>query len=216
MAESVASRYRGRGVDRDDLVQVAYLGLINAAWRFDPDRGKDFASFACPTMSGEIKRHFRDHAWTVRPPRRVQEMHSRLSTAITDVAQRRGAWPSTQDLAEHLGVEAADVAEASASHECFTVSSLDYRRDDEDDAPLGDAVGGDDAGYDRAEALVALGPACCQLGTRDRRIVYLRFFRGWTQQEIADELGVSQMQISRLLSRILRQLRQSIGVTDDE
>lgn len=214
LAESIGKRYSGRGIERDDLVQVAYLGLVNAARRFDPDMGKDFASFAVPTITGEVKRHFRDHGWAVRPPRRVQELHSALAAASSEVAQRLGTSPTAADLAEHLEVDLDEVLEASASHECFTVASIDYRGTDGEDTPLADALGDDETGFDRAEAVVALGPACRGLRERDRRIVYLRFFRGWTQQEIARELGVTQMQVSRLLARILTQLRRDLGVDE--
>ncbi len=215
LAESIARRYSGRGIDRDDLTQVAYLGLVNAARRFDPDMGKSFASFAVPTITGEVKRYFRDHGWTVRPPRRVQELHATLATATTEVAQRLGTTPTSSDLAEHLDIDIDDVLEASASHECFTVASIDYRGTDGDDTPLADALGTGDGGYDRAEAIVALTPACNHLRERDRRILYLRFFRGWTQQEIATELGVTQMQVSRLLTRIISELRQHLGQPEE-
>ncbi|WP_205741039.1 SigB/SigF/SigG family RNA polymerase sigma factor [Haloactinopolyspora alba] len=212
LAESIARRYSGRGVDRDDLVQVAYLGLVNAAHRYDPGRGRDFASFAVPTITGEVKRYFRDHGWTVRPPRRVQELHAALAAASAEIAQRQGSSPSAADVAEHLDVDVSEVAEASASHECFTVASIDYRGTEGDDTPLAEAIGGEDSGFDRAEAIVALAGACRELRPRDRHILYLRFFRGLTQQEIAAELGVTQMQVSRLLARILSQMRRSLGL----
>ncbi|PZF83042.1 SigB/SigF/SigG family RNA polymerase sigma factor [Jiangella anatolica] len=211
LAEAIARRYDGRGIERDDLMQVASLGLVNAARRFDPERGKDFVSFAVPTITGEVKRYFRDHGWTVRPPRRVQELHARVTAATAELSQANGAAPTPAELAEYLGTEVADVLEASASHECFTVASIDYRGSGGDETPLAEALGEDDGGFDRAEAVVALAPACRELGERDRRILYLRFFKGWTQQEIAKELGVTQMQVSRLLTRILGQLRRRVG-----
>ncbi|WP_035812034.1 SigB/SigF/SigG family RNA polymerase sigma factor [Jiangella gansuensis] len=214
LAESIARRYSNRGIDRDDLVQVANLGLVNAAQRFDPDLGKDFVSFAVPTITGEVKRYFRDHGWTVRPPRRVQELHAAVAAATAELTQTLGSAPTPADLAEHLGVEVDDVLEASASHECFTVASLDYRGGGGEDTPLADSLGESEAGFARAEAVVALAPACRDLRPRDRRILYLRFFRGWTQQEIAQELGVTQMQVSRLLARILGQLRAALGAPE--
>lgn len=212
LAESIARRYYGRGIERDDLVQVASLGLVNAAKRFDPDMGKDFISFAVPTITGEVKRYFRDHGWTVRPPRRIQELHAQITAATAEISQTKGAAPSPSDLAEHLGVGVDDVLEASASHECFTVASIDYRGTGGDETPLAETLGEDEDGFDRAEAVVALAPACRELKPRDRQILYLRFFKGWTQQEIAKELGVTQMQVSRLLARILGQLRTKVGV----
>lgn len=210
LAESIARRYRGRGIDREDLVQVANLGLVHAAQRFDPDMGRDFVSFAVPTITGEVKRYFRDHGWAVRPPRRVQELHAAITAASAQISQTRGATPSATDLARHLDVEVDEVREASASHECFSVASIDYRGGSGDETPLADTLGIDDAGFDRAEAVVTLAPACRNLRPRDRRILYLRFFRGWTQQEIAQDLGVTQMQVSRLLTRILGQLRAAL------
>ncbi len=216
LAESIAWRYAGRGIDRDDLTQVAYLGLVNAARRFDPAMGKTFGSFALPTITGEVKRHFRDHGWTVRPPRRIQELQATVNKATTEIAQQLGTTPTTSDLAEHLDIDIDEVLEASASHECFTVASIDYRGTDGDDTPLAEALGMGDAGYDHSEAVVALAPACSHLRERDRRILYLRFFLGWTQQEIGGELGVTQMQVSRLLTRILGQLRNEVGAADTD
>lgn len=213
LAEAIARRYHGRGLESDDILQVANLGLVNAVARFDPEVGRDFVSFAVPTIAGEIKRHFRDHGWAVRPPRRVQELQSAMSAASAELTQTQGSTPTNADLAGHLGVEVADVREARASHECFTTASIDYRVGD-GDTSLADTLGGEDAAFERSEALVALAPACRGLGERDRRILYLRFFRGWTQQEIGRDLGVTQMQVSRLLTRILRELRARVGALD--
>lgn len=214
LAESIARRYYGRGIERDDLIQVANLGLVNAAQRFDPDMGKDFVSFAVPTITGEVKRYFRDHGWTVRPPRRVQELHAAISAASSEMSQTLGTSPSPADLAAHLGVDIDDVLEASASHECFTVASIDYRGTGGEETPLAETLGDLERGFARAEAVVALAPACRGLRPRDRRILFLRYFRGWTQQEIAQDLGVTQMQVSRLLARILGQLRTQLGVPE--
>ncbi|WP_083459894.1 SigB/SigF/SigG family RNA polymerase sigma factor [Jiangella muralis] len=209
LAESIARRYYWRGIERDDLLQVANLGLVNAVRRFDPRRGGDFVSFAVPTISGEVKRYFRDHGWTVRPPRRVQELAAELTAARAELTQDRGRAPTAPDLAEYLGVGVDEIREADASHVCFTAASIDHRMSD-DDTPLADALGEDDDGFARADAVTVLGPACRELQPRDRHILYLRFFRGLTQQEIGQELGVTQMQVSRLLARILGQLRARI------
>lgn len=216
LAESIARHYSGRGVERDDLTQVASLGLVNAAQRFDPSMGKDFVSFAVPTITGEVKRYFRDHGWTVRPPRRIQELHAAISAASAEMAQTLGTSPTPADLADYLDVDVADVLEACASHEYFTVSSIDYRGSAGDETPLADALGQDENGFDRADAVVALAPVCRRLRAREQRILYLRYFRGWTQQEIAQELGVTQMQVSRLLARILADLRARLGVPEPE
>lgn len=214
LAESIARRYEGRGIERDDLVQVANLGLVNAAQRFDPMMGKDFVSFAVPTITGEVKRYFRDHGWAVRPPRRVQELHAAISTASAEIAQTLGTTPSVVELADYLDVDVEDVSEASASHKCFTAASIDYRGASGDETRLADALGEGEAGFDRAEAVVALAPVCRTLRPRERRILYLRFFRGWTQQEIAADLGVSQMQVSRLLAGIFTHLRIQLGIPE--
>ncbi|WP_298331992.1 SigB/SigF/SigG family RNA polymerase sigma factor [Haloactinopolyspora sp.] len=211
LAESIARRYTHRGIDYDDLVQVAYLGLVNAARRYDPDRGKDFVSFAVPTITGEVKRYFRDHGWTIRPPRGVQELKIELANAKAELAQQYGRTPSTTDLAEYLHVDAGEIAEAEASSECFAPASIDYQGPEGDDPPLAEALGHDDAGYRRSEAITTLGRACRRLGERDRAIVGMRYFHGWTQREIAQRIGISQMQVSRLLSRIHRDLRDEIA-----
>ncbi len=211
LAESIARRYYRRGVERDDLLQVANLGLVNAAQRFDPGLGKDFVSFAVPTISGEVKRYFRDHGWAVRPPRRVQDLAAAVTAATAEVSQAKGTAPSPAEVAEHLGVSIDEVREADASHECFATASFDYRGDGGEETPLAETLGEEDDGYDRAEAVAALAPACHELKPRDRHILYLRFFKGWTQEEIGTELGVTQMQVSRLLARILGQLRARIG-----
>ncbi|TDE14924.1 SigB/SigF/SigG family RNA polymerase sigma factor [Jiangella asiatica] len=216
LAESVARRYSNRGIERDDLVQVANLGLVNAAQRFDPDLGKDFVSFAMPTITGEVKRYFRDHGWAVRPPRRVQELHAALRVATAQLSQSLGAAPTHAELAEHLGVDVEEIREATASHECFTTASIDYRGGDGDETPMADSLGEEERGFARADAVVMLAPLCRELPQRDRRILYLRFFRGWTQQEIAQELGVTQMQVSRLLARILGALRSGLGAPEPD
>lgn len=211
VAESIARRYDRRGIDHDDLRQVASLGLVNAVRRFDPHRGEDFLAFAAPTISGEVKRYFRDHGWAVRPPRRVQELAAAVTVAISEVSQAKGSTPSPAELAEHLGVGVEDVREAEGSHEYFTTASIDDRGASGGETSLAETLGVDEGGYDRADTLTALAPACRELKPRDRRILYLRFFQGRTQQEIGEELGVTQMQVSRLLARILGQLRARIA-----
>ncbi|TDD68888.1 SigB/SigF/SigG family RNA polymerase sigma factor [Jiangella aurantiaca] len=216
LAEAVSRRYGGRGVEAEELQQVAYLGLVAAVHRFDPDRGNDFVGFALPTILGEIKRYFRDHGWAVRPPRRVQELRSSMAAASDELCQSLGRIPSDADLADHLGAELEEIREAEQSGSCYTAISIDRAAApdaDGDGSVLADALGGPDTGYDHAEAMVALSSACGALSARDRRILYLRFFCGWTQLEIGAELGITQMQVSRLLARILRRLRKSIGET---
>lgn len=215
VAESVVARYRNRGVPFEDLVQVACLGLVKAAKGFDPEKSDNFFGYAVPTMLGEVKRYFRDNAWAVKPPRRIQELQAELSGAAGRLMHETGRPPCVEDLADALGVDIAAVREALAADGCFSPSSLDRpRSNDETSASLGDVLGDHDAGFERAEALVALKPLCQTLSERDRRIIYLRFFREWTQARIAEEFGVTQMQISRLLTRILNDLRDRLGDSD--
>ena len=213
VAASVASRYRSRGVASDDLEQVAYLALVKAVRGFEPDAGHPFLAYCVPTVRGEIKRWFRDHGWTVRPPRRIQELQARISAAQSELSFSLGRSPRPSEVAEHLQENLEDITEALATDGCFTPASLDKPVGLEGDTVLGDLLGEQDQGRDAAEARVVLAPVVRQLGERDRRILMLRFFRGWTQQEIADDIGVTQMQVSRLLGRILGQLRDELEDT---
>lgn len=211
VANALAARYRSRGIAEDDLKQVAYLALVKAARGFDYASGNDFLSYSVPTIRGEIKRHFRDCGWTVRPPRRIQELQARIATADTDLSFSLGRSPRPSEIAAYLDESLEEVTEALASDGCFTPASLDRPVDNEAGTSIGDLMGYDDAGQSAAEARVALGPAVRQLKERDRRILLLRFFHGWTQAEIARDIGVTQMQVSRLLSRILSDLRRDLG-----
>ena len=210
VARSIASRYRDRGEAYDDVLQAAYLGLIKAVRRFDSSHGRDFLSFAVPTISGEVKRHFRDCGWTVRPPRRIQELQSRISSASPELAQRLHRAPTPTEVAARLEVSVDEVVEALAADGCFTPTSLDKRLGGDDSATLGELLGGEDADLGRAETHVALTPLLRDLAPRDRHIVTLRFFHGWTQEAIARDIGVTQMQVSRLLARILRDMRSQL------
>ena len=211
VANAVAGYYRSRGIAEDDLKQVAYLALVKAAQGFDHSSGNDFLSYAVPTIRGEIKRHFRDCGWAVRPPRRIQELQSRIATADTDLSFSLGRSPRPSQIAAYLDESLEDVTEALACDGCFSPTSLDRPVTEEADTSIGDLIGYDDAGQAAAEARVVLAPGVRRLKERDRRILLLRFFRGWTQAEIAADIGVTQMQVSRLLSRILSDLRQDIG-----
>lgn len=211
VASSVAARYRRRGIPDDDLQQVACLALVKAVRGFDPSAGHDFLAYAVPTISGEVKRHFRDHGWTIRPPRRVQELQGRISAAESELTLTLGRSPRPSEIAAHLQASIEDVTEALANDGCFTPTSLDTPVGQDGSAGLGDLLGDHDRAQDAAEARVVLGPLVRDLCDRDRRILMLRFFRGWTQQEIAQDIGVTQMQVSRLLARILSDLRVAIG-----
>jgi RNA polymerase sigma-B factor len=216
VATSIAARYRSRGIAGEDLEQVAHLALVRASRGYDSSAGHDFLSYAVPTIRGEVKRHFRDHGWAVRPPRRIQELQARISTAESELSFQLGRSPRPSEIADHLEEPVEAVTEALATDGCFTPASLDRPVGPEGDTTLGELIGGADDGQRAAEARVVLAPVVRQLSTRDRRIIELRFFHGWTQQEIAQDIGVTQMQVSRLLSRILTELRSVLTEMQDE
>ena len=209
VARSMASRYRNRGIDLDDLEQVALLGLTKAAQRFDPSAGHDFLSFAVPTIRGELRRHFRDSGWMVRPPRRVQDLQTRIAGAQEELEPKLGHSPRPSEIAAHLEVDLSDVVEALAADGCFTPTSLDAKVAD-GSSTLGDLLGADDRALAQAEAKVMLEPLMRALTARDRRIVRLRYYQEQTQQEIADAVGLTQAQVSRVLTRILADLRAGL------
>ena len=210
VARSMASRYRNRGIDLDDLEQVALLGLTKAAQRFDPAAGHDFLSFAVPTVRGELRRHFRDSGWMVRPPRRVQDLQTRIAAAQEELEPRLRHSPRPSDIAAHLGEDVSDIVEALAADGCFTPTSLDAKVAD-GSSSLGDLLGEEDRALAQAEAKVMLEPLMRGLSARDRRIVRLRYFQEQTQQEIADAVGLTQAQVSRVLTRILADLRAGLA-----
>jgi RNA polymerase sigma-B factor len=211
VARAIAHRYRQRGLGTDDLVQAAYVGLVKAVHGFDPAHGRDFLSYAVPTVTGEVKRYFRDFGWTVRPPRRVQELQGQISRMSSELCQQLGRSPRPSEVAEALGIDLEAVIEALAADGCFTPASLDLPVGEDGSASLGEMLGEENQDLDRAEARVMLAPAVRHLGKRDRRILELRFFQGWTQEQIARDIGVTQMQVSRLLSRILTDLREELA-----
>lgn len=207
MARSIAARYWGRGEPAEDLTQVAYVGLMKAVHGFDPQQGDDFASYAVPTIAGEVKRHFRDKSWTVKAPRWIQELQADISAANDGLIQELQRLPRPEETAERLGVSQKRVDEALSADGCFTPTSIDGRGPAGDGYALADRLGDQDRDLNRAEIRVALAPLIEDLPERDRKILDLRFFKGWTQSQIASDLGVTQMQVSRLLSRILKNLR---------
>lgn len=215
VARSLAARYRDRGQPQEDLEQVAYLALTRAVHDFHPDRGEDLLVFAVPTILGELKRYFRDTNWAVRPPRRIQELRARLTRAEDHLTQELSRSPRPSEVAEHLGCDVEDVLEAQHTGTCGAPDSIDAAPPD-GTAPLGDRIPERDPGYARREAVVVLGPACRRLRRRDRTILRMRFYEQRTQQQIADAFGISQVQVSRLLQRILADLRRTItGGRDD-
>jgi RNA polymerase sigma-B factor len=209
VADSIASRYCGRGVAGEDVHQVACEGLVKAVQRFDPERHTDLLVFAVPTIRGEIKRHFRDRGWSVRPPRRVQELQQRLSRAREELAHELGREPERHEVAARLDLSLTEVDEAWVAFGAFTPMSLDQPVSDEQ-ASFAESWGELDPGMAAAEARTMLAPVLETLTERERKILHLRFFEEQTQAEIGEALGVTQMQVSRLLSALLRRMRTAL------
>jgi RNA polymerase sigma-B factor len=206
-----ARRFSNRGEPFDDLLQVGTLGLIAAIDRFDPTRGVEFLSFAVPTITGEIKRHFRDQGWSVRVPRRLQELHLSLNAAVGELAQKNGRAPTPSELAAHLGIPRAEVLEGLAVANAYRSSSLDERLSGEEDSPtLAATLGEEDAALEGVEYRESLQPLLATIPARERRILILRFFGNMTQSQIAADIGISQMHVSRLLSQTLAKLREGL------
>lgn len=210
VAEALARRYAGRGIADDDLQQVAMAGLVAAARRFDPRQGEDFLAYAVPTIKGELRRAFRDTGWMIRPPRRLQEVQASVWAAEDELSRDLERPATTRELAEHLDLDPGEVTEAQRVNGCFSPRSLDRPLGDGEDTTLGELQGEEDPDFASSEARAMLGPVVRQLPRRDRKIIELRYFRGWTQKQIGRELGVTQTQVSRLLTRILRDLRADI------
>ncbi len=210
VTRSLAGRYRGRGIAEEDLEQVAFVGLVKAVRRFRPGYDGDLLAFAVPTIRGEIRRHFRDHGWMVRPPRRVQELQSRIWQARDQLVQELGRSPRPSEVAQRVGPCLEEVIEALAAKDCYTPASLDRPVTPGAATSIGDLQGSEDDRAAIAEARLVLGPAVRRLRERDRRVLFLRFFADRTQEEIAQEIGVTQMQVSRILSRIFAELRKQL------
>lgn len=210
VAEAIARRYSKRSHESSDIRQVACVGLVKAVRRFDFGRGDDFVSFAVPTISGEIKRHLRDNGWFIRPPRHIQELHSLLLTEVPRMTQELGRSPAPREIARNLGESTDRVSEALNCQASLRPVSLDVGVHDDGNLTLGDTLGVADLGLERVELNATLRAACLQLTVRQRRILYLRFFKEQTQTEIARELGVTQMQVSRLLTQIMDRLRNEL------
>jgi RNA polymerase sigma-B factor len=207
LAEYFARRFSGRGEPVDDLTQTASLGLLNAIDRFDPERGVPFSTYAAATIVGELKRHFRDRGWALRVPRNVQETAILVNRTVAAMWQDLGRAPTVAEIASAADIGEDDVLQALDALQAYTTDSLD--------APTGDAtstaaesIGSEDRRFEVSEEWLSLAPALRDLSERERKILYLRFFEGRTQTEIADELGISQMHVSRLVSQSLEKLRE--------
>jgi RNA polymerase sigma-B factor len=212
LARQLARRYHRRGdVPLEDLVQVASLGLLNAIDRFDPERATAFSSFAVPTIAGELKRHFRDKVWSVRVPRDLNELALRVDRTSELLVHRLGRIPTVSDIADHLDITVEEVLEAREAAAAYRADSLDRpaSADDEDGSRLVDMLGGDDPGFARAEQSATVDRLMRALTDRQREIVRLRFGEDLTQSEIGERVGLSQMQVSRLLRQAIARLRET-------
>ncbi len=212
LARTLARRYHGTSISNEDLSQVAYLALVRAVDRFDPDRGS-FIAFAVPTILGELRRHFRDTAWAVRVGRGLQERTAELQGAVDLLARKDGRPPTVQELALYLERTEEDVLEAMQAKQAYSASSLDEPAPDgeDDNTTLLGSLGARDAGYERVEDRVAVQGALSQLDDAERRLLELRYRDELTQQDIGQRIGVSQMQVSRLLTATLAKLREQCG-----
>lgn len=211
LADHIARRFEGRGEPRDDLMQVARVGLVNAVARFDVETGSDFVSFAVPTIMGEVRRHFRDHSWSVKVPRRLKEAHLRLGSATAELSQRLGRAPTATELAAELGMDREEVIEALVAGSSYNTLSIEGGGSDDDEArAIADTLGDVDARLDRIENREALRPLLEALPERERTVLVLRFFESMTQTQIAERIGISQMHVSRLLARSLARLRDQM------
>jgi RNA polymerase sigma-B factor len=207
LARHLANRYSGRGEPTDDLIQTATVGLIKAVDKFDPHRGVDFAGYAIPTIIGEIKRHFRDRTWSVRVPRRLQELRLAITEANSTLTHTLGRSPTVADIATHLTLTEEDILEGLEGARAYNATSLSTPISADGTTELGDTLGDTDHEYELAETRVALGPALATLDEREQKILTLRFYGNLTQSQIAEQIGISQMHVSRLLTKALTKLR---------
>jgi RNA polymerase sigma-B factor len=211
LATHLAARFRNRGEPFDDLMQVANLALIKAVDGFDPHRGVSFSSYAVPFIAGELKRHFRDKTWHVRVPRRLQELSLQINRATDELTQQLGRSPTVADLADHLEIGEEEAIEALEAAGAYHSLSLDAPAGGEDGAStLVDLIGTEDSELAEVDARVALPPLLATLPAREQRILAMRFFGNLTQSQIAAELGISQMHVSRLITKALTTLRHAL------
>jgi RNA polymerase sigma-B factor len=215
LVEYLARRFRNRGEPLDDLIQVATIGLIKSVDRFDLERGVEFSTYATPTIVGEIKRHFRDKGWAIRVPRRLQELKLSLTKATSELSQKNGRSPTVAELAKHLQMTEEEILEGLESANAYSAVSLDAPDGGDDDSPaVADSLGIMDDSLEGVEYRESLKPLLEKLPPREKRILLLRFFGNMTQSQIAAELGISQMHVSRLLARTLAQLREGLLVEE--
>jgi RNA polymerase sigma-B factor len=207
LAVHCARRFAGKGEPLDDLIQVAMLGVLKAVERFDPDYGATFATFAVPTITGELRRHFRDTTWAVHVPRRARDLQHTVKVAVNDLSQALGRSPTAEEVAEHTGVAVEDVLDALEAARCYRKTPLASSSEDDDDL---DTLGEDDPALDALDARLTVERLLCELPARERRIVELRYLSGLSQSQIGEIVGVSQVQVSRLLRASLTRMNVSM------
>ena len=210
LVDHCARRFMHRGEPFEDLVQVGTIGLIKAVDRFDLERGVEFSTYATPTIIGEIKRYFRDKGWAIRVPRRLQELRMSIATATSELSQTLGRSPTPRQIAEHLEVSVEEVLEGLESANAYATMSLDVTNGEGEGPSWLDSLGAEDEGMEHVEIRESLRPLLAGLPPREQQILVLRFFRQQTQSQIAEQVGISQMHVSRLLTRTLERLRGSI------
>ncbi|MBF6260863.1 RNA polymerase sigma factor SigF [Nocardia farcinica] len=211
LAEHIARRFSGRGESFEDLLQVARLGLVQAADRFDVGRGSSFLAFAVPTIMGEVRRHFRDNTWAVRVPRRTKEIQGSIGATVEELSQRLGRMPRAREIAAELGIDVVEVTQALIAGNAYQSSSLDSTAGDDGEntpLPLSESLGAEEPSFEFVDDYLAVRPLIAELPERERQVLVMRFFEGKTQTQIADVLGVSQMHVSRILSKTLHALRE--------
>lgn len=213
LVEFLARRFQHRGEPFEDLIQVGTIGLLKAIDRFDLDRELEFSTYATPTILGELKRHFRDRGWTVRAPRRLQELHLELTKVVNELSLDLGRSPTMTEIAQAASVSEEEVLEGLEVAHAYSPTSLDAPVDQENSGSgsFAEQIGGEDEQLENLEFRASLEPEIKELPERERKILYLRFFKGQTQSEIGRRLGISQMHVSRLLTRTLRRLRMALG-----
>ena len=214
VAEHLARRFAGRGEPLEDLIQVATIGLINAVDRFEPDRGANFFSFAIPTITGELRRYFRDHGWSTRVPRGLKDLHVAIRSSQTQLSQQLGRAPRPSEIADQLGIPPSKVIEGLQAGDAYRSSSLDELLGDHGTATVGEFMGDLDNELAAIEDREALRPLLARLSPRERTILVLRFFRQLTQTQIAEQVGISQMHVSRVLRQSLAFLQERMDCPD--
>jgi RNA polymerase sigma-B factor len=211
LAQTVAARYHGRGIDREDLEQIAYEHLVKAVRNYRPTADSDFRSYAVPTIRGGIQHYFRDNAWAVKLPRRLQELQAQINHLQTRLATERDHWPTYQELADELGVNVSELIEADRARGCFRPASLDAPRGSTDARSWGPSVPDPCNTYELVDQVYSLLPVVKRLPPREQHILHRRFVDHYSQAEIGAEIGVSQMQVSRLLRDIMTQLQLALS-----